>query len=246
MREVIQSYRWRRRLAWLGSTVLLLTGLVVAAILLPKDHGVHYQLNPTGTGLPQGYTPPPREIRVTPGARRAVNETLLAFIRTGVTRSDSAAAWRLTTPEMRSGISRRDWNRGNLPVQPFPAQIPSVPEWNVITSYPGDLTVDLLLQPRPGAKTGPIAFAVELKRRDGHWLIDSMVPEHAFGPSGSIPKPLPPGVKGKEPKAPLGPLYIVIPIALLGLVVLVPLLIALTHFWRTQRIERRYRRERRP
>jgi hypothetical protein len=236
----------RRRLVWLGSSLLLVLGLVVAAILLPKDHGVHYQLNPTGTQLPQGYRAPPKEVHVTAVERRAVNETLLAFIRTGVTRADSAAAWPLTTPEMRSGISRRDWNRGELPVQPFPASIPSVPEWNIITSYPGDLTVDLLLQPRPGAKVGPIAFAVELKRRQGRWLLDSMVTEQAFGASAPSAKPLPPGFKGHEPKARLSPFYIIVPGALLGLALIVPMLIALSQFSRTRRIERRYRRERRP
>jgi hypothetical protein len=242
----LQSYRWRRRLAWLGSSLLLLAGLVVAAILLPKDHGVHYQLNPTGTALPQGYTPPPKEIRVTPDVRNAVNETLVAFVQTGVTRSDPAAAWQLTTPEMRAGISRRDWNRGELPVLPFAAVIPSTPDWTVITSYPGDLTLDLLLHPRPGSQLGPIAFAIELKRRDGRWLIDSMVPEQSFGAGGPSASPTLSVGKGHEPKARLGPFYILVPIAVLALIVLVPLLIALTHFWRTRRIERRYRRERRP
>jgi hypothetical protein len=234
-------------LTWIASGVVVLSGLGVAAILLPKDHGVHYRLNPTGTAEPQGFRPPPKEIRVTPKARRAVNDTLAAFIRTGLTRSDPAAAWALTTPAMRAGISRRDWNRGELPVQPFPAKLPRVPEWNVITSYPGDLTIDLLLQPRAGSQMGPIAFAVELKRRNDRWLVDSMVPEHVFGPSGpsAAPKPLPANFKGEGPRARLGPLYLIIPGTLLGLIVLVPLLIALTHFWRTRRIERRYRRDQR-
>jgi hypothetical protein len=236
----------RRRMAWLGLALLLVVGIVVAAVLLPQDHGVRYQLNPTGTEKPQGYVAPPKEVKVTPAERRAVNETLLAFIRTGVTRSDPAAAWQLTTPAMRSGISRRDWNRGELPVQPFPARIPSVPGWTIITSYPGDLTIDLLLQPRPGATLGPIAFAVELKRRNDRWLIDSMVPEQSFGGAGPVAKPLPPGFKGTGPKARLSPLYFIVPGALLGLAVLVPLLIALSHVVRTRRIERRYRRERRP
>jgi hypothetical protein len=237
----------RRRLTWLGSALLLIAGVGAAALLLPKDHGVHYQLNPTGTAQPQGYLAPPKEIKVTPGERRAVNATLLAFIRTGVTRADPAAAWALSTPQMRSGISRRDWNRGELPVQPFAARIPSVPDWTVITSYPGDLTVDLVLQPRPGAKTGPIAFAVELKRHGGRWLLDSMVPEQAFGASSpTTPKPLPPGFKGTGPKARLSPFYIIVPGVLLGLAVIVPLLIALSHLVRTRRIERRYRREQRP
>jgi hypothetical protein len=243
MREIVQSYRWRRRLAWIGSAVALLVGLVAAAILLPKDHGIRYQLNPTGTEPVQSYAPLQKEVRVTPQQRRAVNETLVAFVRTGVTRSDPAAAWVLTTPEMRSGIARTDWNKGDLPVLPFQANLASVDDWTVITSYPGDLTVDMMLQPRAGAKMGPIAFAVELKKREGRWLVDSMVPEQAFGPSATAaPKPLPPNFKGKEPKARLSPLYFIVPGALLGLVVLVPLSIALFHLVRTRRIERRYRR----
>jgi hypothetical protein len=241
MRGIVQSYRWRRRLAWSASTLALLVGLVVAAIVLPKDHGVRYQLNPTGTERAQSYGDLQKEVRVTPQQRRAVNETLVAFVRTGVTRSDPPAAWVLTTPEMRSGIARTDWDKGDLPVLPFPANVESADDWTVISSYPGDLTVDLMLQPRAGAKTGPIAFAIELKKREGRWLVDSMVPEQAFGPSAAAKKPLPAGFKGKEPKARLSPLYFIIPGALLGLIVLVPLSVALLAFVRTRRIERRYR-----
>ena len=243
---MLQSYRWRRRLAWGGSAFALLAGIAAAAVLLPKDHGKRYQLNPTGTEPAQSYTPPPEEVRVTPQQRRAVNETLVAFVRTGVTRSDPATAWTLTTPEMRAGIARADWDKGDLPVLPFPANISSADDWTVITSYPGDLTVDLLLQPRAGAKRGPIAFAIELKQRRGRWLVDSMVPEQSFGPSGptAAPKPLPKNFKGKEPKARLSPLYLIVPGALLGLIVLVPLSIALRGFVRARRIERRYRRDR--
>ena len=63
MRGIVQSYRWRRRLAWIGSSVALLVGLVVAALLLPKDHGVRYQLNPTGTEAVQSYAPLQKEVR---------------------------------------------------------------------------------------------------------------------------------------------------------------------------------------
>ena len=102
MSPIIQSYRWRRRVAWTASALALLVGLAVAAIVLPKDHGMRYQLNPTGTEEPRGYEPPPEEVRVTPQQRRAVNETLVAFVRTGVTRSDPSAAWVLTTSGMRA------------------------------------------------------------------------------------------------------------------------------------------------
>jgi len=39
---ILQSYRWRRRLVWIGVSVVLVIAGVVVAILLPKDTGVHY------------------------------------------------------------------------------------------------------------------------------------------------------------------------------------------------------------
>lgn len=243
MREILRSYRWRRRLAWSGGGVALLIGLTILAIVLPKDHGRRFQLAPTGTEPAETAPATPVEARVTREQREAVNRTLAAFIRAGVTRDDPAAAWNLTTIAMRSGVTRAEWNSGELPVQPFPARVPKRLEWNIITSTSGDLVIDLLLQPRAGSKRGPIAFAVELKRaHDGRWLVDSMVPEHVFSPIQSQPSKRTPGsatpsyLKGR-----LSPLWFVIPGALLGLAILVPLGFALANWRRNRAIERRYR-----
>ena len=156
MDAILSSYRWRRRLAWGGGALLLGAGFVVGTIVFTKSEALHAPPAPTGTEAAQTNVQPVKQVRVTPAERRAVNETLVAFIRTAVTRSDSAAAWNLVTPLMRNGISRRDWNNGEIPVTPFPAAVPARPEWNVITSYPGDLTIDFLVQPRKGAKLGAI------------------------------------------------------------------------------------------
>jgi len=248
VRGILSSHRWRRRLAWSGGALVAFVSLVVLAIALPKSHGKHYQLAPTGTEPAVVNTPPAKQVRVTPGVRRDVNRTLVAFVRTAVTRTDSAAAWNLVTPLMRNGISRRDWNNGEVPVNPFPAQISDRPGWRVLTSYPGDLTIDLVLQPRRGVNAGAIAFAVEFKQmRDGRWLIDSMVPEHVFGPSApaaTTPK-LPAGSAAPGEHARLSPLWFIIPGSVLGLVIVVPLLVALNAWRRSRAIERRYRRERR-
>src|SRR6266516_467277 len=118
MRGVLSSYRWRRRLAWIGAALVLGAGVAVAAIILGNG-GPGYQLAPTGTEPAQTNSSPAKQVRVTPAERRGVNETLVAFVRTAVTRSDSSAAWNLVTQLMRSGISRHDWNNGDLPVNPF-------------------------------------------------------------------------------------------------------------------------------
>ena len=249
MQAILQSYRWRRRFAWTGGSLAVAVAIVLLIVFLPKGSvEEHPGVRPGPVDDVSGVG---HQVAVTRAQRRAVNETLVAFIRTGVTRDDPAAAWNLVTPAMRAGVSRADWNDGQLPVTPYPARIAKRPEWSVLTSFKGDLTVDLLLQPKTGAKQGPIAFAVELKQaRDGRWLIDSMAPEHVFAPAEppsaaqKAPKPLPKNFKPEYARGRLSPLWFVIPGAVLGLIILVPLLIALLAWRRNRAIERRYRQER--
>jgi len=246
MKGILSSYRWRRRLAWVGAVIALTVGIVVAAFALPKDSGRHYNLEPTGTEAAQTVANNVKQVRLTAADKRAVNRTLVPFVRSGVTRKDPSAAWDLVTPAMRSGVERKDWNAGVLPVQPYPATIPDNPTWNVLTSYPGDVTIDLFLQPRHGVRRGPIAFAVELKKAKQRWLVDSMIPEQSFAPAPSGGKSANGG--GQEAqvsaRASGNRWLFIVPGSLLALIVIVPLVFLLNN-WRKQRaIERRYRAER--
>ncbi len=250
MRAILYSYRWRRRIAWTGGFAVVIVGLVIAAIVLPKDHGQEAELTPTGTAASQTVETVEtvtKPVRVTAAERHAVNRTLVAFVRTGVTRADPAAAWDLATPAMRSGVGRKQWNAGELPVQPYPARIPEKPSWNVLSSFPGDLSIDLVLQPRHGSRLGPIAFAVELKqeKKDGRWLVDSMIPEQAFAPTEQPKTKHPvPVANGRGPKGALSPKWFIVPGVLLALIALVPIVVLLNTWRRNRAIERRYRAER--
>src|SRR5206468_4831596 len=131
---------------------------------------------------------------------------------------------------------------------PFPAKIPHKLSWSVLSSYPEDLSIDLLLQPRARSKRGPIAFAVELKqtRKHGSWLIDSMIPEQGFEPTspagGHTKRVAVPN--GQAPKGTLSPLWFVVPGVLLALIALVPIAVLLNTWRRNRAIDRRYRAER--
>jgi hypothetical protein len=238
---MLASYRWRRRLIWAGCVVLGLVGLVVAAVVLPNQNGSHYQLHATGTGLPQTYNQQQTQVKVTAAVRRDIDTTLAGFIRTGITRDDPAAAWQLATPAMRSGVTHAQWNSGTLPVIPFPART-GKPGWTTLSSYPGDVTVDLMLHSRPGTNRGSIAFAVELKRMHGRWLVDSMVPEQSFSPPArKAAKPLPPNFKATPPRGALGPIWFIVPAILLGIAVLTPIGFGVRSILRHRSIARRYR-----
>src|SRR5215467_6630624 len=104
MRGILGSYRWRRRLAWIGGALALTIGIVVGVFALPKSNGRHYNLEPTGTEPVQTVQQIIKQVRLTSADKREVNSTLVPFVRNGVTRDDPAAAWALATPTMRSAV----------------------------------------------------------------------------------------------------------------------------------------------
>lgn len=236
----LSSHRRQRRLLWIGVVVAAIVAFVVAAVALPTSKRaapvVHYT-GPVQTVVDQ------QEVLLTRASRRAIDDTLNRFVHTGVDRSDPSAAWELVTPAMRAGVTRAQWNAGTLPVVPFPAQAHK-PGWTVLNSYPGDVTIDVILHARAETNRGAIAFAVGFKKRDGRWLVDSMVPEQVFGGGGGGGR----SASGKTStvaavgdKAALSPVWFVVPGILLGLAILAPAGFALRSFLRHRAIERAYR-----
>ena len=249
--RILSSYRWRRRLAWAGVVLVLAVALVVAILSLP-EHGRRF--TETFSDEPSQVVVNEKPVPVTPAMRRQVNETLVRFVATAVTRKDPIAAWELSTAAMKAGTTRADWARGDLPVFPYPAVPSQARSWTVLSSVKNDLVADLVLQPPKGSKRGPVEFNVELKAvgsgRARRWLVDSFIAIRTYDTSAaSKPKPVKPApavVKPKYPKGRLSPAWFLVPGVLLGLLVLVPIGIAVVNWRRGVRAERAYRAGRGP
>ena len=56
-----------------------------------------------------------------PSDRDAVDKTLDIFVNHAVKRHNPAAAYDVLTPTMKAGMTRNQWNRGDIPVYPYPA-----------------------------------------------------------------------------------------------------------------------------
>lgn len=249
---MLSSYRWRRRLAWAGVALVLLIALVVAVLSLP-EHGRRF--TETFRNEPSQVVVSDKPVPVTRAMRRQVNKALVPFVATAVTRKDPVAAWDLATKAMKSGTTRTDWARGNLPVFPYPAIPAQARDWTVVSSVKDDLVADLVLQPPKGSRRGPVEFNVELKavgkgpaRR---WLVDSFIPIRTYVTSAPAKpknpvKPLPANAKPNYPKGRLSPAWFLVPAALLGLIVLVPIGIAMVNWRRGARAARAYRAGRGP
>lgn len=118
--------------------------------------------------------------RLKPAERRAIDATLDRFVTSAVQRKNLAASYDLVTPAMRTGISRRAWAHGETNVMAYPARGTRFHGWTVDLAQPGYAMVDLILQPRRGARVGPMIFTLELRRVHGRWLVASFIPSASF------------------------------------------------------------------
>lgn len=251
--SVLSSYRLRRRIVWAIPVVGVCVGAAVLVASLPRGSGIpEAEPTPTGPVEPEPVVPVEREVPVSRATRREVNSVLRSFVKHAVAREEPAAAWDLATPALKAGTTRSEWERGDLPVYPFPARTEESSGWQVVESFENDLLVTLVMHARPGTKRGAIAFQVELKRLgtggQRRWLVESFIPERVYAaPSAETKQPPPaqplaPGAKPNYPAARLSPLWFVVPGLLLSLIVVVPLTIALVSWRRGVRAEKAYRR----
>ena len=230
---------------------MVVVALVLAILALPR-HG--RRLTETFSDEPSQVVVSEKPVPVTPAMRRDVNEILVRFVATAVTRKDPLAAWELSTAAMKAGSTRADWARGDLPVFPYPAIPAQARSWTVVSSVKDDLVADLVLQPPKGSKRGPVEFNVELKRvgagRSRRWLVDSFVAIRTYDTSAASKpkpvKPVPANAKPNYPKGRLSPAWFLVPGVLLGLIVLLPVGFAIVNWRRGVRAERAYRAGRGP
>jgi hypothetical protein len=246
VRAWLASPRRRRRLAW--TLVPLLAGVGVAGGLTlfgGKARVLEPDLELTGEA--QVYRPAP-EIELTRAQRAAADRTLHEFVTAAVLRESPDVAWRLAAAELKAGVSRAQWDRGDMPVYPYPARADKL-SWRVEKAYADHVELDVLLFPRVGADAGPMSFAVELKPRRAGWAVSYWYPRRALAGGGgetsttaAPPTPAPAAPARDTSKGRLGHAFFLIPAAILSLIVLAPLTFLLVTWYRGRRAYRRYAR----
>lgn len=241
MRRRFASYRFRRRFAWVSALVLATTGVIVTAALIGN----------TGEREPERFTSQPAKVyrspklaRLRPADRARLLQTSLQFVRTAVVRRHLDRAYELAGPALTQGMSRSEWETGNIPVVPFPAI--GVAAWNVAYSYDNDVAFNLSLVAKPGAS--PVigkTFTIELKRRDHRspWLVASWFPTGISG-IGNDPTLAAQVESTRYGHAALSLYWLALPVGLLALILVVPAGLGVRHWWVGRRSERQYLAER--
>jgi hypothetical protein len=157
--------------------------------------------------------------RLPQAEREAINRTLDRFVNSAVKRHDVAASWNLVTPEMRAGVSRSAWDKGNLPVIPYPAGGTTFHDWTIDSASATEVDFELMIFSQK-SKSDSIQFNGTMRKQQGRWLVDSFNPAATFSGSGTVVGThdftAPSGGGGGKGTARLGSAWIAVPAALIA------------------------------
>jgi hypothetical protein len=170
----------------------------------------------------------PAQAGLSRSERAEINRTIDAFVRDGVRHENLAAAYDLTTPTFRGGVSRAQWAKGDTPIYPYPARGTSWHGWTLDYALRNDVAFELFLQPRAGAKVDPTSFSGEVKKIHGRWLVDSFYAAATFSTKTQRvvgPRDFGPGTgaSGDGGNSTLGAIWFLAPASVGALILLVPL-----------------------
>ncbi len=99
------------------------------------------------------------------------------FILTAVARKHLAESYELTSPELRQGLSKKEWLTGSIPVPPYPVGEIEAATLKVDESYPNEASLQVaLLPPTSDTNLKPQVFFIGLKKLKGQWKVTYWIP----------------------------------------------------------------------
>ena len=239
--RVLPRFRRTRRLLylWLGVAALAAGGVAAMVELLPSGGSIprsDLQISNVPASIPRL----PHAERPTRSDERMALTVASLFVRTAVRRQNLAAAYAVTSPSLREGMSLKQWQKGAIAVVPFPARSA---DWRLDASYHNDILLGVYLYPLPGANEPPTAFSMELRAtgqgRARRWFVSSWAPAGTAAPTGESGHPM---VLPTFTPSALSAKWLLIPAVLLALVLFMPIVVLSIAFVARRAGDRQYRR----
>jgi hypothetical protein len=213
---------------------------VLAFALWPRAEPERPPVDAAGPVLEASAEPP--EIPLTAAARADVLAVAQRFLTSAVVRDGVSDSWELTHPELRQGMTRQQWESGDIPVVPYPVD---TARWRLGYSQEGVVGLEVYVLPQDGSRVRPMVFDMEVKAEGRRWLVSNWAPRVTPG-GRAAPEPSPERVAAERAAQAqaddnaLGATWLLAPIAAFLLVLVLPFGLGLRDRRRGRRGERRY------
>ena len=170
MKRILASYRWRRRIAWMTASALAAAGAVALVVEWPNT--TPKPVPPLNVRAHVDKAPKPVRLKVRDRASSLA--VVSKFVYTAVARKHIDQSWDLVAPEFRAGLTRRQWDSGQMPVVGFPVQ---EARWKLQYSDDEGVGYTIALLPTKASHQRPQVFMIGLhllgSAHKRHWVIDN-------------------------------------------------------------------------
>lgn len=235
---MLSSPRLRRRLLWAGGGLALAGAVALAFALWPRAEPEPKPVDSAGPVLEAPDDP--LEVPLTADTRVAVLTVAQRFLTSAVVRKGVSDSWEVTHPELRQGMTRRQWESGDIPIVPYPVDDA---RWRLGYSQQGVVGLEVLVMPKSGSRVRPMVFDMEVKAEGRRWLVSNWAPR--ITPGGpTAPEPSPERVAAERAaqeradENTLSGTWLLAPFAAFLLVLTLPLVLGLRDRRRDRRGER--------
>jgi hypothetical protein len=177
--SVLSSRKLQQALPWIAGGVLALGVITFLQVLNRPDK----EAAPT-QNRPAQVAKEPRTVPPSPEAKRLVTQFLnTAVDRDGpmtVARKKLDAAWNISSPNLRGGLSKREWLTGNIPVVPYDVSNTERAPVRLDWSYPDEASFAVMLLPKDKSAEKPQTFFITVKKfgkgANARWMVDYFAP----------------------------------------------------------------------
>lgn len=166
----LSSPRNQRRLLWVSGGVFGIGLIVFLSVFVLRGS--------PGPSSPISTTPAqtaPKQVKAPPDPQAF--KVARKFIETAVLRKNLDAAYPIVNPEIKGGLTKKQWETGNIPVIGYPAGNSKTAAFEVLWSYKTQMMTVVDLVAKKGSHVRPhLPFFLGLVRANnkpnGKWLVN--------------------------------------------------------------------------
>jgi hypothetical protein len=164
--------RARRRLTWLAALAAV-AGVIAVLVAVVPNTGGKTEVAPA-TDSPQQHIEiqQKRLKELPPEARRVAGEFLL----TALAREHLDRAWPIAGPEVREGMTYKNWLTGNIAVPVANGGV-GLTHVSIDSLAPTEVWLRVLVDPaKAGKQFKPMVYSVRLNKIHRHWVVNELQP----------------------------------------------------------------------
>jgi hypothetical protein len=186
--KALSSARFNRMLLWFGIAIFAVGALLLVVKLVGGTNGEADQtLTPSKIKAPPKSVPlrNPQggKIRTFEQLDPKIRSTVRTFIDSAVARHGQARSWPITTPNLRAGYTKKQWDTSDaLPVVPYPVWDMHHVNFALDYATSDEILLDVGMSSNPKLHLRALTFMLGLapvgKGAHKRWLVDYWMPRY--------------------------------------------------------------------